>query len=79
MNISEKKIGEESLKAFSETNSLKKSRSASVMSSSCLEKKDSKLKPILNYFLLPISRESIVWGSNFRNGDFGGFTRFEVP
>ena len=31
------------------------------------------------YFLLPISRESIVFGSNFRNGDFDGFTRFEVP
>ena len=30
------------------------------------------------YFLLPISRESIVFGSNFRNGDFDGFTRFEV-
>ena len=31
------------------------------------------------YFLLPISRESIVFGSNFRNGDIEGFTRFEVP
>ena len=31
------------------------------------------------YFLLPISRESIVFGSNFRNGDFDGFTRFEIP
>ena len=31
------------------------------------------------YFLLPISRESIALGSNFRNGDFDGFTRFEVP
>ena len=31
------------------------------------------------YFLLPISRESIFWGSNFRSGDFDGFTRFEVP
>ena len=30
------------------------------------------------YFLLPISRESIIFGSNFRNGDFDGFTRFEV-
>ena len=30
------------------------------------------------YFLLPISRESIVLRSNFRNGDFDGFTRFEV-
>ena len=33
----------------------------------------------LFYFLLPISRESIVFGSNFRSGDFDGFTRFEVP
>ena len=31
------------------------------------------------YFLLPISRESIVLGSNFRSGDFDGFTCFEVP
>ena len=31
------------------------------------------------YFLLPISRESIVFGSNFRGGDFDGLTRFEVP
>ena len=31
------------------------------------------------YFLLPISRESIVLGSNFQNEDFDGFTRFEVP
>ena len=31
------------------------------------------------YFLLPISRESIAFGSNFRNGNFDGFTRFEVP
>ena len=30
------------------------------------------------YFLLPVSRESIVFRSNFRNGDFDGFTRFEV-
>ena len=30
------------------------------------------------YFLLPISRESIVLGTNFRNGYFDGFTRFEV-
>ena len=30
------------------------------------------------YFLLPISRESIVHGSNFRSGDFDGYTRFEV-
>ena len=33
----------------------------------------------LYYFLLPISRESIVFGSNFRNGDFDGSTRFEGP
>ena len=33
----------------------------------------------LFYFLLPISRESIVFGSNFRSGDFDGFTCFEVP
>ena len=26
------------------------------------------------YFLLPISRESIILGSNFRSGDFDGFT-----
>ena len=31
------------------------------------------------YFFLPISRENIVFGSNFRNRDFDGFTRFEVP
>ena len=30
------------------------------------------------YFLLPISIESIVLGSNIRNGDLDGFTRFEV-
>ena len=30
------------------------------------------------YFLLPISRESIVFGSNFWNRDFDGITRFEV-
>ena len=30
------------------------------------------------YFLLPISRESIVFRSNFRNGEFDGFTCFEV-
>ena len=29
------------------------------------------------YFLLPISRERIVFGSNFRNGDFDGFTLFK--
>ena len=33
----------------------------------------------LFYFLLPISKEIIVLESNFRNGDFDGFTRFEVP
>ena len=32
----------------------------------------------LFYFLLPLSRESAITGSNFRNGDFDGFTRFEV-
>ena len=31
------------------------------------------------YFLLPIRRESIVFDSNFRSGDFDGLTRFEVP
>ena len=31
------------------------------------------------YFLLFISRESIVFRSNFQSGDFNGFTRFEVP
>ena len=31
------------------------------------------------YLLLPISRESIVLGSNFRNGDFDDFTHFEIP
>ena len=35
-------------------------------------------RPPLFYFLLPISRESIVFGTNFQNGDFDGFTRFEV-
>ena len=30
------------------------------------------------YFLLPISRESIVLGSIFRNRDFDEFTRFDV-
>ena len=30
------------------------------------------------YFLLPINRESIVFGSNFRNGDFDGFTVFKT-
>ena len=35
---------------------------------------------ILSLFLLflPINRESIFFGSNFRSGDFDGFTRFEV-
>ena len=37
-----------------------------------------KMLKIPFYFLLPISRESIAFGSNFRNGDFDGFTRFEV-
>ena len=31
------------------------------------------------YFLLLLSRESIVFDSNFRSGDFDGFTRNEVP
>ena len=31
------------------------------------------------YFLLPINRESTVFGSNFRNGGFDGFTRYEDP
>ena len=31
------------------------------------------------YFLLPISRISIIFGSNFRSGDFYGLTCFEVP
>ena len=36
-------------------------------------------KLLLFYFLfLSISRESIVLGLNFRNGDFDEFTRFEV-
>ena len=30
------------------------------------------------YFLLPIHRESIVFGSNFRSRDFDGFTSFKV-
>ena len=30
--------------------------------------------------LLPMhGKENIVWGSNFENGDFDGFTRFEAP
>ena len=29
------------------------------------------------YFLLPRSRESIVFVLNFRNGDFEGITRFD--
>ena len=31
------------------------------------------------YFLLPISRESIAFASNFRNGDFDGFARLKGP
>ena len=31
-----------------------------------------------HYFHSPISRESIVFGSNFQSGDFDGFTLFEV-
>ena len=30
------------------------------------------------YFLLPTSRERIFFRSNYRSGDFDGFTRFEV-
>ena len=30
------------------------------------------------YFLLPISRESNIFGSKIRNGDFDGFTLFKV-
>ena len=26
------------------------------------------------YFLLPLSRESIIFGSHFRSGDFDGYT-----
>ena len=37
------------------------------------------LSLMLFYFLLPTyGRESIVSGSDFRNGDFNRFTRFEV-
>ena len=36
------------------------------------------IKKILFYILLPITRESIVFESNFRNWDFDGFTRFEI-
>ena len=32
----------------------------------------------LFYFLLPISRESIVLVSKFQNEDFDEFTRFEI-
>ena len=39
-----------------------------------------KIKSEPFYFLLHIyDRESIVFGLNFRNGGFSGFTRFEVP
>ena len=31
------------------------------------------------YFLLLMSRKSIVFGSNFRNGDFDGFSLLKVP
>ena len=33
---------------------------------------------LFSYFILPISRESIVFVSNFRNRDLVGFTHFEV-
>ena len=33
----------------------------------------------IDYVLLPkYDRGRIIFGSNFRNGDFDGFTRFEV-
>ena len=38
----------------------------------------SKVTLMIFYFLLPIRRESIVLGSNFRNGDFDAIARFEV-
>ena len=41
-------------------------------------KNKNKCLMLLYYFLLPISRESIVFESNFRIGDFDGFTCFEV-
>ena len=34
--------------------------------------------PFFFNFLLPMSKESIVLVSNFQNGDFNGFSRFEV-
>ena len=34
-----------------------------------------KISEFFYYFLLPVTRESIVFGSNFRNGDFDGFSR----
>ena len=34
---------------------------------------------VIFYFLLPISRESIVFESNFRTGDFDAFTGYDVP
>ena len=38
------------------------------------------IRKVFFYFPLPIyGRKSIVLGSNFQNGDFEGFTHFEVP
>ena len=34
---------------------------------------------LIFYLLLPITRESIAFRSNFRSEDFDGFTRFQVP
>ena len=39
---------------------------------------DHKQKSIDFYFHLPISKESIVFGEEFRNGDFDGFARFDL-
>ena len=58
-----------------------------VTSLECLKlriKRLLKLSYDSNLFLFTFSypcngRESIVFGSNFRNGDFDGFTLFEVP
>ena len=41
--------------------------------------KEEKIIKLSFYFLLPISRESIIFRSNFWNLDFDGFTRLEVP
>ena len=44
----------------------------------CTVEKYYSFPKILVFFLLSISRESIVFRSNLRNGDFDGFIRFEV-